>query len=294
MGEISELPAQESRDSKATPLPDHNIEDMGGVAPPPYSVHASDSASPGQAPASIYSASTLPPPPPFTPSQPTKVQESDAISASHSVNITGPLHVLGKVSSSSSVTLTNSITVDGKVNSSSSISLINGIIVGDKVNSSSKIKIDGGELGADIKGKVSASGSVEIFGGEGMVGVDVREKVSASGSILLVGSRGGVRILGKVSASGGIEIRGDVSVGEEVSASGKVKIFCNHHDGGRLKVGGKISGSSVSIEGHLISEYVFFTLRIRLNLANKVQGEFPCQWKLDHSGEFDGYGGLDR
>lgn len=139
--------------------------------------------------------------------------------------------------------------MDGKVNSSSSITLTNGIFVAEKINSSSRIKIDGAELGARIGGKVDASGSVEILGGEGSVGVDVGEKVSASGSVLLVGGKGGVRIKGKVSASGGIEIRGDVTVGEEISSSGKVKIYCNDIDGGRLKFGGKVSGSSVHVEG---------------------------------------------
>ena len=57
-----------------------------------------------------------------------------------------------------------------------------------------------------------------------------------------------------VLCSGSIEIRGNVSVGGEVHASGKVRIYCNDIDGGRLKVGGKVSGSSVHVEGHLIVE----------------------------------------
>lgn len=54
--------------------------------------------------------------------------------------------------------------------------------------------------------------------------------------------------------SGSIEIKGNVSVGGDITASSKVRIYCNDIDGGRLKVGGKIGGSSVHVEGHLIVE----------------------------------------
>lgn len=62
------------------------------------------------------------------------------------------------------------------------------------------MKIDGGELGAHINAKVSASGWVQIFGGEGTVGVDVDDKITANGSVALVGGKGGVRIVEKVAA----------------------------------------------------------------------------------------------
>jgi phage baseplate assembly protein gpV len=92
------------------------------------------------------------------PAPPEKIPQSNAINASKSVNLEGPLHILGAAKSSAGVTLSNNITVEGKVSSSASILLEGGVVVNGKVDASGSVKL---RNGVSVLEKVDASGSIE-------------------------------------------------------------------------------------------------------------------------------------
>jgi len=73
---------------------------------------------------------------------------------------------------------------------------------------SGNVKIDGGDLGCQIAGKVTASGSVELRGSV-QVGGDV--KTSGKVSILQYG-QGRIVVGGNITTSGGVTMEGDVVI----------------------------------------------------------------------------------
>lgn len=89
---------------------------------------------------------------------PEKVPESNGINASSSVNLEGPLHILGAAKSSGGVTLSKHVTVEGKVSSSASILLEETVVVNGKVDASGSVKL---RNNISVLEKVSASGSIE-------------------------------------------------------------------------------------------------------------------------------------
>lgn len=125
---------------------------FGHIPPPAYSetddsVVAGPSSVAAQTPG--YKAPLAPP---------EKVPESNGINASGSVNLEGPLHILGAAKSSSSVTLSKHVTVEGKVSSSSSILLEGTVVVNGKVDASGSVKL---RNNVSVLDKVNASGSIE-------------------------------------------------------------------------------------------------------------------------------------
>ncbi|KAF4624962.1 hypothetical protein G7Y89_g13209 [Cudoniella acicularis] len=197
----------------------------------------------------------------------TRIPESNAISASKAVNLTGPLRILGKVSSSSSVTLSGQVFVEGKVSSSSYVILSDGVTVEGKIDASGKIVL---RNGVRVDGKVDASGSVEIIGE-----AYVTEKIDARSSVLLDASGYGqhIQVGGKVDCGSSCEIRGNVEISGDVDARGKVKIICT--DGTTFNLGGKIkSNASTNVEGNLIVKKDFVVKgSLTLNGRLHIQGD---------------------
>lgn len=76
---------------------------------------------------------------------------------------------------------------------------------------------------------------------------------TASGSVIMYGGELGVKVVGKVYASGSVEISGNVQIAGDIYTSGHVKISPSGIGG--VYLGGKIKSSGgVNVEGELTVE----------------------------------------
>jgi cytoskeletal protein CcmA (bactofilin family) len=228
-------------------------ESCSAVPTPDYSI--SSSSAPPLAPIPGYKAPLVPP---------EKIPESNAIDSNYPVNLVGPLHILGSVKSHSSITLSNHVTVEGKVSSSSWILLEKNVVVHGKVDASGSIKL---RDGVHVTDKADASGSIEyefpyflralrqrLISSRLSNGISVGGKVSASGNVNLTGGENGISVHGKVTASGRIEMKGWVEIGEDVDCNGSCKFqgYGPPDSKYSLKVGGKIKPrGACTLEGNI-------------------------------------------
>ncbi|CZT08052.1 uncharacterized protein RCO7_09594 [Rhynchosporium graminicola] len=131
-----------------------------------------------------------------------------------------------------------------------------------------------------VTDKVSARGVISLNGGAG--GIFIGDKVSASGSIDITGGR--IEILGSMKASGAIRISSHGKGEEERDARKKSNMEGGYGREGRkcvLNFGGKIEGSSLSIEGdvEVIGDlYSSRTLKLKGNL--RVSGDLEVKGDL--------------
>ncbi|KAH7306104.1 hypothetical protein BKA65DRAFT_198567 [Rhexocercosporidium sp. MPI-PUGE-AT-0058] len=255
-------------------LPNASLQDQNAhFSPPPYSETDSNSHTLPLAENNTQPSYSGPSPSiPDVATALTSTPQSNAVSASSSVNLTGPLHITGSVKSSSSITLKNHIRVDGKVDSSSYIWLEGEIFVDGKVDSSSKVTL---RDGVRVEGKVNASGAVELSNG-----IHVSDKVDASGAISLAGGARGIFIGGKLSSSGSIDITGRVEVLGPIKASGSLRIRSGEGKA-VMKLGTKVEASSVAMEGDVEASgnlYISRTLKLKGNLH--VSGDLEIKGDL--------------
>jgi len=85
--------------------------------------------------------------------------------------------------------------------------------------------------------------------------VSVGGKVDASGHVILDGGENGIQVIGKVSSSGRVEIRGWVEIGGDVDCSGNCKIQAYGPPGSKycVKVSGRINPrGSCTMEGNTV------------------------------------------
>jgi len=144
-----------------------------------------------------------------------------------------------KVDSSGHITLFDGVNVSGKLSASGSVELRNGVFVGDKVD---------GKLPT-----CNVTTIVDILPVELQSSQLYTDSHKASGSVTIDGGELGCKIAGKISASGSVNIKGNVKVGEDIKTSGRVTL--QQYGNGLLTIGGNIKTSGgVTVEGNVVFE----------------------------------------